>query len=574
MSSFRRAAPASVPAARPPNGAGGLSAAVGSQPVGHEPAPTPASQASIPSQALPGTRRWIDGQLLMSTGHSQLDAFIGGGLPLGSIVLLEEDARGAHATSLAKVFLAEGIACGQAVSLVSWNLQAGLKAFLESLPANVSRDSKDTVSATQAGKEAIAHRKAGADVQGEKAGDEDGSAGSGSDSDSDDDTAGVEDKLNRLRVDDAGKRDDTAVAGLKIAWQYRKYLGPQQQHLSASAVKYGHTFDLHRRIHPLTLEQSGAAVVSASALANSLQPMSDLSGTDGARAFYNALYKQLLPSIVGSQQTGARRVLISGLGSSCWLGFTGPDVTALLAACASPHPLPSSRPPHPAAPDADALPHASCLEVHAPMLRFVVALRRALQQQGRQRQEGADATLQQLPLSSTQPAAVVVITAPTHLMPLAVAARLRAYADLVLKVHAFGDPQLGLATGLRDAAQHVAASLAGQGGGGASAAAVVATEFSDYAGMLLIRKVPRLGGFSGFQPETLTLAFKRDKRKMVIEKPHVPPEGETGGPTSSAAASKASNSVAAGGQPQSHSHGGMTCSSAHSAPPKGSVLDF
>ena len=49
----------------------------------------------------------------MSSGHPDLDRLLGGGLPLGSLLLLLDDGWSGHAATLARYFLGEGAACGQ-----------------------------------------------------------------------------------------------------------------------------------------------------------------------------------------------------------------------------------------------------------------------------------------------------------------------------------------------------------------------------------------------------------------------------------------------------------------------------
>uniref|UniRef100_A0A1B0DFP0 Elongator complex protein 4 n=1 Tax=Phlebotomus papatasi TaxID=29031 RepID=A0A1B0DFP0_PHLPP len=50
-----------------------------------------------------------NGQLLVSTGNSSIDHIIGGGMPLGTILLIEEDKYNSYAKVLCRYFLAEGV---------------------------------------------------------------------------------------------------------------------------------------------------------------------------------------------------------------------------------------------------------------------------------------------------------------------------------------------------------------------------------------------------------------------------------------------------------------------------------
>ena len=53
----------------------------------------PSSLSSSPATVLEriGTKPWIGGLTLTSTGLRELDAIVGGGQPLGTVILVEED---------------------------------------------------------------------------------------------------------------------------------------------------------------------------------------------------------------------------------------------------------------------------------------------------------------------------------------------------------------------------------------------------------------------------------------------------------------------------------------------------
>lgn len=84
--------------------------------------------------ALPGGSRLSihNGQLLISTGVETLDDLLGSGLPVGSVVLLEQDEYTDYHSVLMKYYLAEGVACGHAIHLA--NLDADPKSLISSLP--------------------------------------------------------------------------------------------------------------------------------------------------------------------------------------------------------------------------------------------------------------------------------------------------------------------------------------------------------------------------------------------------------------------------------------------------------
>nr|XP_056707911.1 elongator complex protein 4 [Euleptes europaea] len=70
--------------------------------------------------ALPGTRPSVrHGQLLLSSGLPSLDCVLGGGLAVGTLLLIEEDTYGIYSNILFKHFLAEGIVCGHNLFIAS-----------------------------------------------------------------------------------------------------------------------------------------------------------------------------------------------------------------------------------------------------------------------------------------------------------------------------------------------------------------------------------------------------------------------------------------------------------------------
>jgi len=72
------------------------------------------------SITVPGTHPSIHNSLLLtSTGIPSLDDILGGGLPVGSILLVEEDKYNRFSKVMTKYFLAEGVACGHGLCIVS-----------------------------------------------------------------------------------------------------------------------------------------------------------------------------------------------------------------------------------------------------------------------------------------------------------------------------------------------------------------------------------------------------------------------------------------------------------------------
>lgn len=95
---------------------------------------------------IPGTRPSLrNSQLLISTGIPSLDSTIGGGLPIGSILFIEEDKYGFYAKIVLKYFMAEGVVVSQPVLIASQDVQPSQ--FVSGLPAVID-DSEERTKAT------------------------------------------------------------------------------------------------------------------------------------------------------------------------------------------------------------------------------------------------------------------------------------------------------------------------------------------------------------------------------------------------------------------------------------------
>uniref|UniRef100_A0A383WGU6 Elongator complex protein 4 n=1 Tax=Tetradesmus obliquus TaxID=3088 RepID=A0A383WGU6_TETOB len=136
-----------------------------------------------------GTRPGLHGQVLISTGLAGLDRLLGGGLSLGSILLLLEDSNTQQHLNLMKCFMAEGICCKHSVAWVTAQqlTPESTAAFLPDQARSGGSSSSSGQAAQQASSSSSTTTAA--------------AAGS------------------------AAAPDD----GLKIAWQYRKYIQSQQR---------------------------------------------------------------------------------------------------------------------------------------------------------------------------------------------------------------------------------------------------------------------------------------------------------------------------------------------------------
>ncbi|XP_078536958.1 elongator complex protein 4 isoform X2 [Lissotriton helveticus] len=89
--------------------------------------------------SISGTRPSVrNGQLLVSTGVPSLDHIIGGGLAVGTLLLIEEDKYNVYSHLLLKYFLAEGVVCGHSVFAAS--AEHDPNDILQELPAPLLDD--------------------------------------------------------------------------------------------------------------------------------------------------------------------------------------------------------------------------------------------------------------------------------------------------------------------------------------------------------------------------------------------------------------------------------------------------
>uniref|UniRef100_UPI00398F4833 elongator complex protein 4 isoform X2 n=1 Tax=Pristiophorus japonicus TaxID=55135 RepID=UPI00398F4833 len=90
--------------------------------------------------SAPGTRPSLHGGqlLLLSTGVPSLDYLIGGGLAVGTLLLVEEDRYESYSRMLLKYFVAEGAVCGHSLFLAS--ARDHPEEILQELPAPLLDD--------------------------------------------------------------------------------------------------------------------------------------------------------------------------------------------------------------------------------------------------------------------------------------------------------------------------------------------------------------------------------------------------------------------------------------------------
>ncbi|XP_050192686.1 elongator complex protein 4 [Myiozetetes cayanensis] len=144
---------------------------------------------------LPGTRPALrHGQLLLSSGLPSLDSVLGGGVAVGTLLLIEEDKYGLYSNLLFKYFLAEGIVCGHDLFVAS--AKEHPDNILKELPAPLL-----------------------------------------------DDTSGKE-----LGDEAAALKSEDFQDSMKIAWRYQNL--PKMEASPASYTKFGHYYDVSKKMPP------------------------------------------------------------------------------------------------------------------------------------------------------------------------------------------------------------------------------------------------------------------------------------------------------------------------------------
>lgn len=94
-----------------------------------------------------GTRPGLHGQVLISSGLSGLDKLLGGGLPLGAIMLIIEDSNSQQHVNMLKCFMAEGVCCKHSIGWVTADSRTpeGTAAFIPCQAKSQSSDSQQQV---------------------------------------------------------------------------------------------------------------------------------------------------------------------------------------------------------------------------------------------------------------------------------------------------------------------------------------------------------------------------------------------------------------------------------------------
>ncbi|XP_029770651.1 elongator complex protein 4 isoform X1 [Suricata suricatta] len=218
--------------------------------------------------SIPGTRPSVrNGQLLVSTGLPALDQLLGGGLAVGTVLLIEEDKYNIYSSLLFKYFLAEGIINGHTLLVAS--AKEDPADILQELPAPLLDDN------------------------GKKDFDED---------------------MRNIKTSDSNIK-------MKIAWRYQ--LLPQMEAGPVSSSRFGHYYDASKKMPQELIEASkwhGFFSPEKSSSTLNIEPCSLTHGYIKLLQFIqNIIYEEGFDgSNPQRKQENILRIGIQNLGSPLW----------------------------------------------------------------------------------------------------------------------------------------------------------------------------------------------------------------------------------------------------------------
>jgi elongator complex protein 4 len=347
-------------------------------------------KAAATAPALPpGTRLSAqNGSLQISSGLADFDEIMSGGLMVGSLILVEEDVFSDYNQLLLKYFASEGVACRQQTYVASVASEEDAAAswirklpFVSGAPPSLapSPESKPEPSP---------------------------------------------------EVESTQDKGDN----LKIAWQYKKYMGAETMH-SSRPVAWCHSFDLMKNMEASYLTQ--CEIISRSFV-----------NATGKQNCYKEIYDELNRIIFAANESIANggppkitRIILPSIGSVKYNAKTSGDDKTVKKA----------------------------------ILEFLRALRGLLRQS----------------------LATCVFSFPSHLFSndQIFLQRLRHVADAAVQFSAFSD-----------------------------SSDPVSPAFENYDGIFTVLKVPRIGSLASSMPSQPSFTFQFKRKKLYIEKIHLPPD--------------------------------------------------
>ncbi|KAK3842384.1 MAG: PAXNEB protein-domain-containing protein [Linnemannia gamsii] len=228
----------------------------------------PSAQASLPAGCRLSA---YNGQVLISTGVPSLDDILGGGLPVGTILLVQEDRQTSYGQLLLKYFLRQGIVAGDKCVVVSGDEspEAIVRSLMgiageESLESQVqqgvdNRDDED--------EERRQRRKKAAAASG----------GAADDEDSEQDRLTIAWRYSGLKKFESGVEARPPAISSRV----NKTGSTTEPALTPSQIPFCEQFDLTTRISAKALESADTTLIDSGELQKNVQTGdSDLEDSD------------------------------------------------------------------------------------------------------------------------------------------------------------------------------------------------------------------------------------------------------------------------------------------------------
>ncbi|XP_003383049.1 PREDICTED: elongator complex protein 4-like [Amphimedon queenslandica] len=223
-----------------------------------------------------GTRPSIQNAslLLVSTGVPSMDALLGGGMSVGSIMLVEEDINESYSRVIFKYYIAEGVMCGHSLLLSSASEKP--TDLLNDLPGPVQEDSNEVAA--------------------------------------------------NLMKDTIVEEDDGDSEEMKIAWRYQSL--PKVK--SSFSNKFGHRFDLTSKMEAERLDPVKISVAEFvdTRIRTSAAMYSTLLQSIRKELSHN-IFSNSDPADSHNEQKTILRIAIQSIGSPLWLEDANSDSLAL-----------------------------------------------------------------------------------------------------------------------------------------------------------------------------------------------------------------------------------------------------